>query len=191
LNRLVVKIPKHFLLYPLDSFINVPRSKNKSSHATPQPVSLLCIPFFSAHDYYENIPKILFTQLVIMKPKMCFKVLLAPLNTKIMPKIASLELRTTEKVMVAELQLRSNISLKSFRIAIAEVLPSNCGIAIADQSGCACPALVAMLGRHLPRVAPMAASFKVFENPQMNSSPESLFLLLSVNIVNTTYYSLL
>jgi hypothetical protein len=69
-----------------------------------------------------------------MKPKMCFKVLLVPLNTKIMPKIASLKLQTTEKVLVEELQLRSNISLKSSRIAIAEVLPSSCGIAIAESS---------------------------------------------------------
>jgi hypothetical protein len=33
---------------------------------------------------------------------------------------------------IAELRLRSNISLKSCGIAIAEVLPSSCGIAIAD-----------------------------------------------------------
>jgi hypothetical protein len=37
-----------------------------------------------------------------------------------------------EKITMAELRLRSNISLKSCGIAIAEVLPSNRGMAIAD-----------------------------------------------------------
>jgi hypothetical protein len=53
---------------------------------------------------------------------------------KNMPKIAevmlsssNLKLRTSEKIAIAELQLRSNISLK-----VAEVLLSSCGIAIAD-----------------------------------------------------------
>jgi hypothetical protein len=44
---------------------------------------------------------------------------------------------------IAELWLRSNISLKNCGIAIAEVLPSSCGIVIADsKKGCACPPLV-------------------------------------------------
>jgi hypothetical protein len=64
-----------------------------------------------------------------------------------MPKIAHLKLRTTEKIMVAELQLRSNISFKSSRIAIAEVLPSSCGIAIADQRSVQLWCMVVMLGR--------------------------------------------
>jgi hypothetical protein len=34
---------------------------------------------------------------------------------------------------IAELRFRSNISLKSCGIAIAVVLPSSCGIAIADS----------------------------------------------------------
>ncbi len=34
---------------------------------------------------------------------------------------------------IAELRLRSNMSLKSCGIAIAEELPSSCGIAIADS----------------------------------------------------------
>ncbi len=34
---------------------------------------------------------------------------------------------------IAEVRLRSNMSLKSCRIAIAEELPSSCGIAIADS----------------------------------------------------------
>jgi hypothetical protein len=44
---------------------------------------------------------------------------------------------------IAELRLRSNISLKSCGIAIAEVFPSSCGIAIADsKKSCACPPLL-------------------------------------------------
>jgi hypothetical protein len=43
---------------------------------------------------------------------------------------------------IAKLRLRSNISLKSCGITIAEVLPSSCGIAIADsKKSCACPPL--------------------------------------------------
>jgi hypothetical protein len=34
---------------------------------------------------------------------------------------------------IAELRLRNNVSLKSCGIEIAEVLPSSCGIAIADS----------------------------------------------------------
>jgi hypothetical protein len=44
-----------------------------------------------------------------------------------------LKLRTSEKIAIAELRLRSNIALKSCGIAIAEVFPSSCGIAIADS----------------------------------------------------------
>jgi hypothetical protein len=44
-----------------------------------------------------------------------------------------LKLQTSEKIAIAELLLRSNISLKSCGIAIAEVLPSSCGIAITDS----------------------------------------------------------
>ncbi len=54
-----------------------------------------------------------------------------------------LKLRTSEKIAVAKLRLRSNISLKNCRIAIAEVLPSSCRIAIADsKKSCMCPSLV-------------------------------------------------
>ncbi len=60
-----------------------------------------------------------------------------------MPKIAEVKLSSCELEVAdfrkkcdcgnAELQLRSNISFKSCRIAIAEVLSSSCGIAIADS----------------------------------------------------------
>jgi hypothetical protein len=44
---------------------------------------------------------------------------------------------------IAELRLRSNMSLKSCGIAIAEELPSSCGIAIADsKKSCAYPPLL-------------------------------------------------
>jgi hypothetical protein len=44
---------------------------------------------------------------------------------------------------IAELRLRSNMSLKSCGIAIAEELPSSCGIAIADsKKSCVCPPLL-------------------------------------------------
>jgi hypothetical protein len=37
-------------------------------------------------------------------------------------------LRTSEKIAIAELRLRSNISLKSCGFSIAEVLPSSCAL---------------------------------------------------------------
>jgi hypothetical protein len=44
---------------------------------------------------------------------------------------------------IAMSRLRSNVSLKSCGIAIAEVLPSSCRIRIADsEKSCACPPLV-------------------------------------------------
>ncbi len=47
---------------------------------------------------------------------------------------------------IAELRLRSNMSLKSCGIAIAEQLPSSCGIAIADsKKSCMCPPLILTL----------------------------------------------
>jgi hypothetical protein len=56
--------------------------------------------------------------------------------------VADLKLQTSQKIAIAELRLRSNISLKSCGIAIAEVLLSSCGIAIADsKKSCACPPL--------------------------------------------------
>ncbi len=56
---------------------------------------------------------------------------------------SKLKLWTSEKIAIAELRLRSNISLKSCGIAIVEVLPSSCGIAIADsKKSCACPPFV-------------------------------------------------
>jgi hypothetical protein len=64
-------------------------------------------------------------------------------TTKNMPNIAELKLsscglevadfRKNCESGIAELRLRSNISLKSCGIAIAEVLPPSCGIAIADS----------------------------------------------------------
>jgi hypothetical protein len=63
---------------------------------------------------------------------------------------SDLKLRTSEKITIAdfrknynrgiaELWLQSNISLKSCRIAIVEVRPSSCQIAIADsKKRCAC-----------------------------------------------------
>jgi hypothetical protein len=50
-----------------------------------------------------------------------------------MSKIADLKVRTSEKFAIAELRLRINIALKSCGIAIAKVLPSGCGIAVADS----------------------------------------------------------
>jgi hypothetical protein len=44
-----------------------------------------------------------------------------------------LEVADFRKIAIAELQLRSNTSLKSCGIAIAEVLPPSCGIAIANS----------------------------------------------------------
>jgi hypothetical protein len=67
-----------------------------------------------------------------------------------MPKIAELKLSSYELEVadfrkncgIAELRLRSSISLKSCGIAIAEALPSSCGIALADsKKSCACPPL--------------------------------------------------
>jgi hypothetical protein len=43
-----------------------------------------------------------------------------------------LEVADYEKNWIAELQLRTKISLKSCGITIAEVLPSSCGIAMVD-----------------------------------------------------------
>jgi hypothetical protein len=42
--------------------------------------------------------------------------------------VANLKLQTLEKIAIAELRLRINISLKSCGIAIAELLPSSCSI---------------------------------------------------------------
>jgi hypothetical protein len=69
----------------------------------------------------------------------------------------ALKLRTVEKKCdcgIAQLQLRSNISLKSCGIAIAEVLPSNCRIAIADSKKVACAHLcpLALLFKYLGMV---------------------------------------
>ncbi len=61
-------------------------------------------------------------------------------TAKNMPIIAEMKLsscglkvRTSEKIATAELQLRSNISLKRCGIVIAKVLPPSCGISIADS----------------------------------------------------------
>jgi hypothetical protein len=73
-----------------------------------------------------------------------------------MPEIAEvkhsscgLKLRTSEKFAIAELRsygcgvtVAEQLSFKSCGIVIAEVLPSSCGIAIADsKNSCACPPL--------------------------------------------------
>jgi hypothetical protein len=69
-----------------------------------------------------------------------------------MPKNAELKLPSCELEVadfgkncdcgIAELRLQSNMSLKSCGIAIAEELPSSCGIVIADsKKSCACPPL--------------------------------------------------
>jgi hypothetical protein len=56
--------------------------------------------------------------------------------------VSYLTLQTSENIVIAELRLRSNNSFKSCGIAMAEVLPSSCGIAIADsKKSCACPPL--------------------------------------------------
>jgi hypothetical protein len=70
-----------------------------------------------------------------------------------MPKIAEVKLsscglevvdfRKICNCRIAEFRLQSNISLKSYGIAIAEVLPSSCRIVLADsKKSCACPALI-------------------------------------------------
>ncbi len=75
------------------------------------------------------------------------------LHAKNLPKIAEVKLSNCGPEVadfrkncdsgIAELRLRSNISLKSSGIAIAEVHPSSCGVAIADsKQSCACPPLV-------------------------------------------------
>jgi hypothetical protein len=51
---------------------------------------------------------------------------------EVSPSSCELEVAKYEKNTIAELQLGTNISLKSCGIAIAEVFPSSCGIAIAD-----------------------------------------------------------
>ncbi len=82
------------------------------------------------------------------------------LGPKKMPKIAEMKLSRCGLEFadisknydcgIGELRLRSNISLKSCGIAIAEVFPSSCGIAIADSKKiCACPPL--QLGHPLIR----------------------------------------
>jgi hypothetical protein len=66
-------------------------------------------------------------------------------TAKNMTKIAEVKLSSCglqKKLRVMELQLQSNISSKRYGIAIAEVLPSSCGIAIADsKKSCPCPPL--------------------------------------------------
>jgi hypothetical protein len=70
-----------------------------------------------------------------------------------MPKIAEMKLSSCRLEVadirkncdcgIAELRLRSNISVKCYGIAIAEVFPSSCGIAIADSKiSCVCPPLL-------------------------------------------------
>jgi hypothetical protein len=51
---------------------------------------------------------------------------------KIHSQVAELKLQTTEKVGIAELQLRNNIVLNC-GIAVAEVLPSICGCDCGQQ----------------------------------------------------------
>jgi hypothetical protein len=66
-------------------------------------------------------------------------------TAKNMQKIAEVKLSSfgLQKIVIAKLRLQSNISLKSCRIAIAEMLPSNCGIRIADsEKSCVFPPLV-------------------------------------------------
>jgi hypothetical protein len=54
--------------------------------------------------------------------------------------VADLKLWTSETTVIAELRLRSNISLKSCGIAIPDELPPSYRIAMADsKKRCACP----------------------------------------------------
>ncbi len=48
------------------------------------------------------------------------------------PQVEDFNLRTAEKIVIAELRMQSHISVKICRIAIAEVRPLHCGIAVAD-----------------------------------------------------------
>jgi hypothetical protein len=64
-----------------------------------------------------------------------------------MPKICRKlrKLRTSEKLQLRNcgVTIAEQHSLKSYGIAIADVLPSSCGVAIADsKKSCACPPLV-------------------------------------------------
>ncbi len=66
------------------------------------------------------------------------------------PKIAEvklsscgLEIADSKKIAIAELRLRSNISLTVAELRLRGVFPSSCGIAIADSKiSCACPPLL-------------------------------------------------
>ncbi len=53
-------------------------------------------------------------------------------NSEVATSSYGLEVADYEKNWIAELQLRTKISLKSCGITIAEVLPSSCGIAMVD-----------------------------------------------------------
>jgi hypothetical protein len=84
------------------------------------------------------------------------------LPTIIFEKVANLKLRITKKYDcgIAELQLRTKISLKSCGIAYAEVLPTSCGVAIAD---CVCPPLYkskCLLHRYWPANHQLIASYQ-------------------------------
>jgi hypothetical protein len=59
------------------------------------------------------------------------------------PSSCGFEVADYEENTIAELQLRTKISFNSSGIAIAEVFPSSCGIAIGDlKKSCGCPPLV-------------------------------------------------
>jgi hypothetical protein len=69
-------------------------------------------------------------------------------NAKNMPKVAEMKLSSCglQKNCACGVMVVEHISLKSCRIAIAKVLPSSCGIAIADsEKSCALPTVLKSL----------------------------------------------
>jgi hypothetical protein len=97
--------------------------RNSATFRSLLAVALLSSPFSSAQDGFKNQLKIVLE-------------LSVSLETKNLSWSEALKLRTSEKIVIAELPLRSNISLKSCWIALVEGLPSSCGIAIAHAHLC-------------------------------------------------------
>ncbi len=113
-----------------------------------------------------------------------------------MPKIAEVEfsicgLKVADFIKncdcgIAELQLRSNISLKSCSIAIVEVLPSSCVIAIANsKKSCACPPLVIkyikIIKKHVTRVDTFHLIYAFLNRNNLNEKKGSCRNLTSKN----------
>ncbi len=125
-------------------------SRNSATIRSLLPILFLSGTFSSAQDGFKNQPKIFLELPVSLEIK---NLPLRDSYTRFLPPIffswtltgfygqkyaenCGLEVADIRKNCdcgIAELRLRSNISLKSCGIAIAEVFPSSCGIAIADS----------------------------------------------------------